>query len=236
MLNENAGNVLLRRAIRLAIGGGTIAATCGVAQAQQAPAAAPSAENTLAEVVVTGSHISVPNQVSISPITNVTADQIQSVGSTRIEDVLNQLPQVFADQGSNVSNGSNGTSTVNLRGLNTKRTLVLVNGDRLGYWRSANRRRRLRHQHDSDGAGGQHRSGNRRRCLDLRRGRRGGRRELQDQRSFRGCEAGGRRGHLQPLEQQCIERPVRISIISTPAPATISPRRRPRTRAEPRSS
>ena len=132
MLNDNAGNVLLRRAIRLAIGSGTIAATCGVAQAQQAPSAAPAADNTLAEVVVTGSHISVPNQVSISPITNVTADQIQSVGSTRIEDVLNQLPQVAPSMGSFLSNGSDGTATVNLRGLNAKRTLVLVNGQRLG--------------------------------------------------------------------------------------------------------
>src|ERR1700722_17170878 len=132
MFKENAGNVLLRRAIRLAIGGGTIAATCGVAQAKQAPAAAPAAENTLAEVVVTGSHISVPNQVSISPITNVTANQIESVGSTRIEDVLNQLPQVAPSMGSFLANGADGTATVNLRGLNAKRTLVLVDGLRLG--------------------------------------------------------------------------------------------------------
>ena len=132
MLNDNAGNVLLRRAIRLAISGGTIAATCGVAQAQQAPSPAPAPEGTLAEVVVTGSHISVPNQVSISPITNVTADQIQSVGSTRIEDVLNQLPQVAPSMGSFLSNGADGTATVNLRGLNAKRTLVLVDGLRLG--------------------------------------------------------------------------------------------------------
>jgi iron complex outermembrane receptor protein len=51
---------------------------------------------------------------------------------TRVEDLLNQLPQVFADQNSNVSNGSDGTASVNLRGLNAKRTLVLVNGQRLG--------------------------------------------------------------------------------------------------------
>jgi iron complex outermembrane receptor protein len=132
MLNDKAGNILLRRAIRLAIGGGTIAATCGVANAQQAPSATPVPENTLAEVVVTGSHISVPNQVSISPITNVTADQIQSVGSTRIEDVLNQLPQVAPSMGSFLSNAADGTATVNLRGLNAKRTLVLVDGLRLG--------------------------------------------------------------------------------------------------------
>ena len=75
----------------------------------------------------------VPNQTSISPVTFVSAVDIEQTGLTRIEDVLNQLPSVFADQSSAISNGSNGTATVNLRGLNTKRTLVLVDGDRLGY-------------------------------------------------------------------------------------------------------
>ena len=45
--------------------------------------------------------------------------------------MLNNLPQVFADQGGNVSNGATGTATVNLRGLGAERTLVLVNGRRL---------------------------------------------------------------------------------------------------------
>ena len=51
---------------------------------------------------------------------------------TRVEDLLNELPQVFAAQGSNISNGADGTATVDLRGLGAKRTLVLVNGLRLG--------------------------------------------------------------------------------------------------------
>ncbi|MEI9850435.1 MAG: TonB-dependent receptor plug domain-containing protein [Sphingomonas sp.] len=48
-----------------------------------------------------------------------------------MEDLLNSLPQVFAGQGSNISNGSSGTATVNLRGLGSERNLVLVNGRRL---------------------------------------------------------------------------------------------------------
>ena len=131
MPQENFGNPRLRTAVRVALTGGSVAATFGVAHAQTPPP--PTADTTLSEVVVTGSRIAVPNETSISPVTFVPALEIQEMGATRIEDVLNQLPQVFADQGSNVSNGSNGTSTVNLRGLNTKRTLVLVNGDRLGY-------------------------------------------------------------------------------------------------------
>jgi outer membrane receptor protein involved in Fe transport len=121
-------------AVRLAITGGALAATYGVANAQTAPAAQAAATNTAGpeEIVVTGSRIAVPNQTSISPVTFVSAEAIQQTGVTRVEDLLNQLPQVFADQTSTASNGADGTASVNLRGLNAKRTLVLVNGDRLG--------------------------------------------------------------------------------------------------------
>ena len=128
------GNSKLRLAIRTALTGGSLAASFGVANAQTAPAATTAANNdtALQEVVVTGSRISVPNQVSISPVTFVSALDIQTTGVTRVEDLLNELPQVFAAQGSMMSNGADGTATVDLRGLGAKRTLVLVNGNRLG--------------------------------------------------------------------------------------------------------
>ena len=83
------------------------------------------------EVVVTGSRIVSPNLQSISPITAIGAEELNIAGKTRIEDVLNQLPQAFAAQGSNISNASDGTATVDLRGLGAQRTLVLVNNRRL---------------------------------------------------------------------------------------------------------
>jgi outer membrane receptor protein involved in Fe transport len=131
MPQNNFGNPRLRTAVRLALTGGSFAASIGAVQAQQATPPA-TADNAITEVVVTGSRISVPNQVSISPVTFVGSDAIQQSGVTRVEDLLNQLPQVFADQSSTVSNGSDGTADINLRGLNAKRTLVLVNGLRLG--------------------------------------------------------------------------------------------------------
>lgn len=82
-------------------------------------------------IVVTGSRIRQPNLESASPVTVVTAQEFQDTGTTRVEDLVNSLPQVFAGQGSNVSNGSTGTATLNLRGLGAERTLVLVNGRRL---------------------------------------------------------------------------------------------------------
>lgn len=134
MLENNLGNPRLRMAVRLALTGSTLAVSVGVANAQQGPAApAATGDNSLQEVVVTGSRIAAPNAVSIAPLTVVTAVDIQQTGLTQVADLLNQLPQVFADQGSNIINGGTGTETVNLRGLNSKRTLVLVNGSRLSY-------------------------------------------------------------------------------------------------------
>ena len=132
MNNDKLGNPRLRVAVRLALTGGSLAASFGVANAQTAPAVAANNDAALQEVVVTGSRISVPNQVSISPVTFVSAVDIAQTGVTRVEDLLNELPQVFASQGSMLSNGADGTATVDLRGLGAKRTLVLVNGLRLG--------------------------------------------------------------------------------------------------------
>ena len=132
MLNDNLGNARLRMAVRVALTGGSLAATCSVANAQTVAAAAANNDTAIQEVVVTGSRISVPNQVSISPVTFVSALDVAQTGVTRVEDLLNELPQIFASQGANISNGSTGTATVDLRGLGAKRTLVLVNGLRLG--------------------------------------------------------------------------------------------------------
>ena len=43
------------------------------------------------------------------------------------------LPQAFAAQNSTVSNGASGTATVSLRNLGADRTLVLIDGRRMGY-------------------------------------------------------------------------------------------------------
>ena len=82
-------------------------------------------------IVVTGSRIRQPNLESASPITVVNSQDVQLTGTTRAEDLINSLPQVFAGQGANISNGASGTATLNLRGLGSERTLVLINGRRL---------------------------------------------------------------------------------------------------------
>ncbi len=82
-------------------------------------------------IVVTGSRIARPNQESAAPVTVVTAEDFKGTGSNKVEDLINNLPQVLATQNSGVSNGADGTATVSLRGLGTSRTLVLIDGRRL---------------------------------------------------------------------------------------------------------
>jgi len=94
-------------------------------------AAAQTATEEVSEVVVTGTRIPSPNLESVSPVTAVSAAEIKATGVTRVEDMINSLPQAFAAQGAALSNGSTGTATVSLRGLGATRTQVLIDGRRL---------------------------------------------------------------------------------------------------------
>ena len=108
---------------------------CGAALFAAAPALAQDAapqDAELDEVVVTGSRIPQTNLVTTSPVTQVTGEDIDVAGVTRVEDLISQLPQAFAAQNSTVSNGASGTATVSLRNLGSSRTLVLIDGRRMG--------------------------------------------------------------------------------------------------------
>jgi iron complex outermembrane recepter protein len=98
-----------------------------------APAMAQEAAEEAAseEIIVTGSRIPQPNLEGASPVTSVTAADIKAAGITRVEDLLNRLPQVYGGQSSTQSNASDGTASVDLRGLGSNRTLVLINGRRM---------------------------------------------------------------------------------------------------------
>jgi iron complex outermembrane receptor protein len=118
------------------ITGVALSASAGGAFAQAAQATAPAGSGapstTVQEFVVTGSRIPQPNLTSVSPVTAVSSQELKLEGTTRVEDLINQLPQVVADQGGNLSNGATGTATLNLRGLGSKRNVVLIDGSRLG--------------------------------------------------------------------------------------------------------
>jgi outer membrane receptor protein involved in Fe transport len=85
------------------------------------------------QITVTGSRIRRPNLESTVPITSVSGEEIFQRGQNNIGDVLNELPQLRSTfQQSNAGRflGTTGLNLLDLRGLGTQRTLVLVNGRR----------------------------------------------------------------------------------------------------------
>jgi outer membrane receptor protein involved in Fe transport len=108
------------------------------AAAQPVPSA-PAESQPLQEIIVTGSRIASPNEVSTSPILAISSQSIKVSGKTDITDLINQLPQIFSnDLGQDLGNNTSGlttaggVATADLRGLGPARTLVLIDGIRLG--------------------------------------------------------------------------------------------------------
>jgi iron complex outermembrane receptor protein len=96
-----------------------------------APVALAQTAERVEKIEITGSRIPSPNLESASPVAVISAEDIKFEGVRNVENLLNNLPQVFAELGGSVSNGATGTATVNLRNLGSVRTLVLMNGRRL---------------------------------------------------------------------------------------------------------
>ncbi|MEP2235629.1 MAG: TonB-dependent receptor [Alteripontixanthobacter sp.] len=81
-------------------------------------------------IIVTGSRIAQRNVDTAAPIAVIQDEEFELSGTVNVENVVNTLPQVIPGTTSFSNNPGNGTATLNLRGLGTTRTLVLVNGRR----------------------------------------------------------------------------------------------------------
>jgi outer membrane receptor protein involved in Fe transport len=91
-------------------------------------------DEVIEEIITTGTRLKAnPNLAAAIPILSVAGAEGEIRGNVRIEDFINVLPQVFAGQASEVANGASGTATLDLRGLGSQRTLVLIDGRRLPY-------------------------------------------------------------------------------------------------------
>lgn len=109
-------------------------ALSSTAHAQDADVAEEAAEEEAPAVItVTGSRISRPTLSSPVPLTSVTADELVNQGEVSLGDALNDLPSLrstFSSGNSTRFIGTAGLNLLDLRGLGTSRTLVLVNGRR----------------------------------------------------------------------------------------------------------
>ncbi len=121
----------IKRSVRFAIAGAAAATayqSAGVAVAQDVEA------DGLEEVVVTGSRIRRVDAESASPILVIDSETISQSGVANAGDLLQRIPNIAgAAVNPAVNNGGGfGESNVELRGLDAIRTLVLLNGRRVG--------------------------------------------------------------------------------------------------------
>lgn len=89
-------------------------------------------DSTVSEVVVTGSFIRGTPEDAALPVDVVSAEELEKRGSPTTIDLIKSLPvggPVLGDtnQFSTSAQGQVGAGTVNLRGLGSLRTLVLLN-------------------------------------------------------------------------------------------------------------
>ncbi len=111
-----------------------LTATPAFAQEQEAQdQEAASDEVDATAIVVTGSRIDRPNVDAPAPITSITIADLAAGGNVSLGDALNDLPALrstFAQSNSTRFIGTAGLNLLDLRGLGTNRTLVVVNGRR----------------------------------------------------------------------------------------------------------
>ncbi|WP_283710563.1 TonB-dependent receptor [Pseudoalteromonas prydzensis] len=95
-------------------------------------AAAEDGAQSIEKIQVTGSRIKRSDMENASPVTLIGADDIKAMGATSIDSVLQKMTATGgAMTNPGVNNGSGGNARIDLRGLGSSRTLVLVNGRRM---------------------------------------------------------------------------------------------------------
>jgi iron complex outermembrane receptor protein len=101
---------------------------CSDAHAAE-PAAAE--DRTLDEVIVTGTRLTVAQSDSTAPVTVLDRRDVERNGADSVGKIVRVLPMNTGSPiGTNVNNGGDGSARVDLRGLGSQRTLVLLNGRR----------------------------------------------------------------------------------------------------------
>ncbi len=108
-----------------------------VSQASEETMSASNSEDDVEEIVVTGSRMKKSTFTSISPLQIISADVAREVGLIDATSILQESPASSGQQvdlsfsGFSIDNGP-ATTQANLRGLGASRTLVLINGRRVG--------------------------------------------------------------------------------------------------------
>ncbi len=126
---------LIRVALVACVGFPLIIASSASAQEPAASPAAPGpggTEATTERVIVTGSNIPTAEEVGPNPVDTYRRDDITRLGVRTPTDFIQRLPTVAgAGNTENQNNGGDGSTRVDLRGIDPKETLILQDGRRL---------------------------------------------------------------------------------------------------------
>jgi len=112
-----------------------LACTAGaLAMMTAAPVTTQAQDVVVDEIIVTGSRIARdPNLAAPVPVQYISGDEISTSGEFSLVDVVNDIPALVGSTSSEQSIDSGfalGTNVLNLRGLGSNRTLVLIDGRR----------------------------------------------------------------------------------------------------------
>lgn len=127
MNNRNAQRSALTAAILAAL-----LPASGLALAQE-PTDQSAGATELDRISVTGTRIAREGFVTPSPVTSITAEEIRATGAVTISDLMTKMPALTPSYTLGNSTrfiGTAGLGLLDLRGMGTSRTLVLVNGRR----------------------------------------------------------------------------------------------------------
>jgi outer membrane receptor protein involved in Fe transport len=129
MFNTNKLSLAVKRGILIAGSASFMTAPMAYAQSETE-----NADEPIEKIQVTGSRIKRVDMESVSPVTVITAEDIQLSGDTTVAEVLrNSSVNTFGSYRgqSGYGSGAAASSEVNLRGLGAGATLVLMDGRRL---------------------------------------------------------------------------------------------------------
>ncbi|SER07194.1 TonB dependent receptor [Solimonas aquatica] len=131
---RRSANAFALTAIAAAVAGSFSARPAFAQEQGAATAPAAGSSDNVEEVIVTGSRLRRVDAETASPVYTIDRSAIEDSGVATIGNIIQSMPSISgAATNPQVNNGGgDGASTVSLRGLGSERTLVLLNGRRLG--------------------------------------------------------------------------------------------------------
>ena len=129
-MNSNANAGCAKRRLALS------SSTAVLAMLIAAPAMAQQTQENVESVTVSSSRIMSSGFDAPTPTTVINADELIKQANTNVFVTITQLPSLMGSTGTTVgnggsSNGVNGLSALDIRGLGTQRNLILIDGERV---------------------------------------------------------------------------------------------------------